>query len=167
MQPQDNGGGGGGGDGWQQSRLASLKTYGTNLNSVVTTTTLFPSALPHLPRINISYLLCALKPHSLPPTPQLILSIKPFIHFRKMEANGQKLPQLLPTIPTYCIPTYLPASQCPILLKEILFLLPYLNPSLMSRAPSLCCQFPLSCIYFKLSFFTGSFLSAANPALLQ
>ena len=67
--------------------------------------------------------------------------------------------------------TYLLMSQWPALLEDA--------PPSTSLIYHLCWElhlfpgislywpFPLSCIYFKLSFFTGSFLSAAKPALLQ
>lgn len=127
-----------------------------------------PSALSlSLSKTNISYLLRALKSHGLMPSPQLTLSRKPsFICLRKIETNGQKVSQPPPTMTAN-----LPVSQWPALLEDA--------PPSTSLIYHLCWElhlfpgislywpFPLSCIYFKLSFFTGSFLSAAKPALLQ
>lgn len=72
-------------------------------------------------------------PHSLPPTPQLILSGKPpFILFREMEAKGQKL-QLLPTMSAN-LPACLSMSS---FLGRDAFPPTKPNPPLVLRAPFL------------------------------
>ena len=162
MQPQDAGCGG-------RPNRTNCHHYistATSLNSILTSPW-FPQLSLSLSKTNISYLLRALKSHGLMPSPQLTLSRKPsFICLRKIETNGQKVSQPPPTMTAN-----LPVSQWPALLEDA--------PPSTSLIYHLCWElhlfpgislywpFPLSCIYFKLSFFTGSFLSAAKPALLQ
>ena len=126
------------------------------------------SSLSLSPRTNISYLLHALKSHGLTPSPQLTLSRKPSFICLKMETNRQKISRPPPTmtinLPTCRSMTCFFGEDAPPSTSLIyhLHLQLHLFPGI-----SLYCPFPLSCIYFKLSFFTGSFLSVAKHALLQ
>lgn len=92
------------------------------------------------------------------PSPQLTLSRKPsFLCLRKMETNGQKISQPPPTtttnLPTCCSMTCFIGEDAPPSTSLIYHLHWELH---LFPGISLYWPFLLSCIYFKLSFFTGS-----------
>lgn len=119
----------------------------------------FLQLCPMLQESTLPSSLCP-EPHSLPPTPQLILSRKPL---RTLQQNGNRW-AVTSNFSLPCLQTYLPTSQCPNLLEEMLFFPPNPIPHLgwelhFFLETSLCWSFPLSCIYFKFSFFTGFFFN--------